>query len=313
MGVRSLDLLDLPFLRRYHRNVLPLDHARFLTGGNPLGPGALLSYLNPRGNIYTAVSSEDGNSLMGQVLLKEDETSAHLTFLAPLENSDGLTDPLIDHLIVQAGEWGAFHLLAEVAEDVPLLVSLRKVGFSIYAWQRIWKLPELKGSGNASPWREVGELDWPAIQSLQGQIVPGLIQPVEALPRQAQGRICRSAGELQAYVRVLHGPAGIWLQPLVPPDSSCLSDSLLQLAGELESRKPLPIYVCVRSYQAWLEPALEELGAEAGPRQAVMVHRLAKAIKEFQGVAVVDNTLAKVKPAAPVSRLVADRDPASKK
>ena len=53
MTVRSLDFLDLPFLSRSRRNVLPLYSARILTRGNPLGARAMLSYLNPRRQIYT--------------------------------------------------------------------------------------------------------------------------------------------------------------------------------------------------------------------------------------------------------------------
>jgi hypothetical protein len=40
----------------------------------------------------------------------------------------------------------------------------------------------------------------------------------------------------------------------------------------------------VRSYQAWLETAIEDLGAEAGPRQAVMAKQLVnqqKALRTF--------------------------------
>ena len=59
----------------------------------------------------------------------------------------------------------------------------------------------------------------------------------------------------------------------------------------------------MRSYQAWLETVLEDLGAEAGPRQAVMVRRLAKTIKEPLAVSVMEKALAKAKPAAPVSRI----------
>jgi hypothetical protein len=114
MNVRSLDVLDLPLLTRYRRDMLSLDSARLLTRGNPLGAVALLSYLDPRHHIYTAVATENGRSLMGQVTLQEDETSARMTFLAPTENFNGLILALLDHLVTQAGEWGAFHLLAEV-------------------------------------------------------------------------------------------------------------------------------------------------------------------------------------------------------
>jgi hypothetical protein len=48
---------------------------------------------------------------------------------------------------------------------------------------------------------------------------------------------------------------------------------------------------------------LEDLGAEAGPRQAVMVKRLAKTIKESQAAQAVDKVLAKAKPAAPITQV----------
>jgi hypothetical protein len=297
MTVRSLDLLDLPLLSRYRRNVLPLYSARILTRGNPLSAMAMLSYLNPRRYIYTAVASENGDSLMGQVILNTGETSARLTFLAPIDNINGLTTLLLDHLTMQAGEWGAFHLLAEVDENSLVFRSLRQAGFAIYAWQRVWKLPKLEMSDKEGSWREAEETDWPAVQLLHGQIIPALIQPVDALPKQVSGLVCRPGGILQAYVAINSGPAGVWFQPLIPPDSGCGPERLAGLSG-WGSR---PVFVCVRSYQAWLENVLEDLGAEAGPRQAVMVRRLAKLQKAEEKVSAMDKVLAK--PVAPVARI----------
>ncbi|MCI0553850.1 MAG: hypothetical protein L0287_23115, partial [Anaerolineae bacterium] len=45
-----------------------------------------------------------------------------------------------------------------------------------------------------------------------------------------------------------------------------------------------PVYVRVRSYQAWLEPVLADLGAKGADRQAVMVKHLARLVKEEQAV-----------------------------
>jgi len=297
MTVRSLDLLDIPLLSRYRRNVLPLYSARVLTRGNPLSAMAMLSYLNPRRYIYTAVATENGESLMGQVVLKGDETSARLTFLAPLESINGFTTPLLDHLTSQAGEWGAFHLLAEVDENSPVFRSLQRAGFAIYAWQRVWKLPKTEISVENGSWRDAEETDWPAVQSLHGQIIPALIQPVDALPRKVSGLVCRPEGTLQAFVAVNSGPLGVWIQPLVSPDSRCGPERLAGLSGWGNR----PVYICVRSYQAWLENVLDDLGAEAGPRQAVMVRRLAKLQKVEDKVSAMDKVL--VKPIAPVAHV----------
>jgi hypothetical protein len=249
---------------------------------------------------------------MGQVTLREDESSARVTFLAPQENINGLTQPLLDHLVAQAGEWGAFHLLAEVDEDSPVFRLLRQAGFAMYAWQRIWKLSS-SDPDNAKKdiWRQVNETDWPAIQSLFGQIVPALLHPVEALPKQVIGLVCRPEGNLQAYVTVDSGPKGIWIQPIVPPDSDCVSEQLTGLTHALADGRERPIYVCVRSYQAWLESILEDLRAQAGPRQAVMVRRLAKLQKVEEKISAMDKVL--VKPTAPVARVVTYQDIPPKK
>jgi hypothetical protein len=306
MVVRPLDVLDLPLLSRYRRDMLALDSARFLTRGNPLGAAALFSYLDLRHHIYTGIASENGSSLMGQVTLREDDTSARVTFLAPADNLDALTPPLLDHLVAQVGGWGAFHLLAEVEETSPAYKLLRQAGFAMYAWQRIWELPATTAPEKKDFWRPAAEIDWPAVQALHGQIVPALLTPLESLPKQVMGLVC-TEGNLQAYVAVDSGPKGIWVQPIVPPDSDCVSEQLAGLAHAMPEWRDRHIYVCVRSYQAWLEAVLEDLGAQAGSIQAVMVRRLAKTVKEVQPVTVMEKVLAKAKPAAPMNPMESDK------
>ena len=306
MTVRHLDFLDLPFLMRYRQAILSLDSARLLTRGNPLGATALLSYLNPRRNLFTAIVSEEGHTLMGQFLLVDDSTSARLTFLAPEDEINGLTLPLLDHLAQQAGEWGAQHILAEVDEDSPAFKVLRQAGFSMYAWQRVWKLPVLTGRARMEDWQDVDGQDWIAVQCLHSQIVPALLQPVENLPRHPTGLVCFDGHELQACTFYASGPKGVWLKPLVMPDSFCFPGQVHSLVHAVDPWGNRPVYVCVRSYQAWLESSLEELGAEAGRRQAVMVKRLTLPVKELQAVPAMEKALAKVKPASPAARLKKD-------
>jgi hypothetical protein len=306
MIVRSLDVLDLPLLPRYRRDLLPLDSARLLTRGNPLGAAAMLAYLDPRRHIYTAMASNNGDSLMGQVTLREDESSARLAFLAPAQNLAVLSLPMMDHMAVQVGEWGGLHLLAEVEEESPAYREMRLAGFATYAWQRVWKLPARGLTDKREYWRPAQGVDWPAVQSLYGQIVPALLSPVEGLPRQVIGLVCRHDGSMQAYVTIRSGPKGVWIQPIVHPDSDCVTEQLIELSGAMSNGHDKPIYVCVRSYQAWLEAVLEDLGAEAGPRQAVMVRRLAKVQRLEEKVNNMEKVL--VKPAAPIARVAANQD-----
>ncbi|MEZ0396551.1 MAG: hypothetical protein ABWK53_09015 [Anaerolineales bacterium] len=302
MTVRPLDFLDLPFLARYRRHALTLDSLRLLTRGHPLGAAALLAYLDPRRFIYTAIARQDETALVGQVILDEGGASARLTCLAPANRFDGPIQPLLDHLSRKAAEWGALHLLAEVDEESPAFKSLRQAGFSMYAWQRVWRLPEAEDRPEAAPWRAAEERDWAAVQALYAQIIPVLLQPMEALPRQAAGLVCFTESGLQAFALVHSGAAGIFVQPLIPPDSACFPEQIAGLAQAVHSRER-PVYLAVRSYQAWLEAPLAEAGAQAGPRQAVMVKRLARVVKEPQAVSAMEKVLGKAKPAAPVSRV----------
>ena len=283
MNIRPLDLLDLPTLARYRNDALMLDSSRALTRGNPLGTAGFLSHFNPARHVYTATAKQNGDSLLGSVIHTPGETFARLLYLAP---SPHLTHPdlplLIEHLTAQAGTWGAFHVIAEVDETSDAFPALRSAGFSVYAWQRMWDVSSITGSASASEWKRVREVDLPAVQSLYHQIVPPLLQPVEPTPRRAAGFICSQG--MKCYVSPSSGAMGIVLTPLVHPDATGVETKLSAFIANLPDRRGRPVYLCVRSYQTWLEPALEDLGAKASARQAVMVKHLARMVKEEQAV-----------------------------
>ena len=72
------------------------------------------------------------------------------------------------------------------------------------------------------------------------------------------------------------------------------------MAG-LPDRRGRKVYLNVRSYEAWLEPVLADLGAQASSRQAVMVKHLARLIKEGQSVRTVPTNVGV--PASRISRM----------
>jgi hypothetical protein len=142
---------------------------------------------------------------------------------------------------------------------------------------------------------------------LHAQIVPGLLQPVEALPRGARGWVCRPEGTLHAYVAVSSGPQGVWIQPLIPPESGCGPERLAELIRAVTNGRNRPVYVCVRSYQAWLESILEDFGGEAGPRQALMVKRIGMLKRAEEAVTAAPENAIAAKPAAPVARISTEK------
>ena len=77
---------------------------------------------------------------------------------------------------------------------------------------------------------------------------------------------------------------GIVLFPLIHPEATDASAKLTSMIHSIPNRGGRPVYVCVRSYQAWLEPVLADLGAKAADRQAIMVKHLAWLVKDEQAV-----------------------------
>jgi len=281
MPIRPLDLLDLPLIARYRNDALTLDSTRALTRGHPLSAVGLLAYVNPARHMYSAVANGEDDTLLGGVIHSRGEAFAKLLYLAPASLLDHAALPaLVEHLVGQVGAWGAFHVIAEIDETSDAFPALRQTGFSVYAWQRMWDVSKLKTSNENKDWTRARPINRPALQSLYHQIVPQLMHPVEPLSKNARGLICD--GNVKCYVSLASGVQGIVLTPLIHPEVTDVEAKLNSLLNCIPDRRGRPVYLCVRSYQAWLEPALADWGAKPGPRQAVMVKHLARLIKDAQ-------------------------------
>jgi hypothetical protein len=204
--------------------------------------------------------------------------------------------------------------MADVEEDDPVFELLRKAGFAIFARQRIWKLggqtpvrkppatdplaaadrklPGDPGDGSGgpqallTPWKTGTSRDLIGVRSLYCNVVPGLVQQIEPSPvGRPQGLVYREGNDVMAYIEMRSGPHGIWMQPFIHPDMDNVPGRLMSLLHNLVFRHSRPVYLCIRSYQSWLESAVEDLGAEAGPCQVVMVKRLALPLKEARRIA----------------------------
>lgn len=290
MTVRPFDWRDLPALLRNRRKSVFLDSALLLTRGPMLVPGALFSSLAPSMGVLTSVSNsseKDDPPVIGQVMHLAGSQFAHLTFLTPEEAAHcSAVQELLDYLAGQVGERGAFRLLADVDEGSLAYEALRQASYAIYTRQRIWRITgEVEKSGSENYWRTARDQDLMAIRSLYHNLVPGLVQQSEPfVGQQPRGLVCCSGDELLGYVELKYGHRGIWAQPFVHPDAEDLIEHFVDFLQSLPSRRSRPVYLCVRSYQSWLEPSLEMLGVEPGPRQAVMVKHLAvqqKAVRAF--------------------------------
>ena len=291
MTIRSFDWRDLPALHRYRHQSVFLHSSLVLTRGPMLIPGALLSTLAPSMGIFTSVSIENADKnqvLIGQAIHTLGSQCAQLTFLTPEEALDSnALPPLLEHMSTQAVERGAFRLLADVDEDTLAFDALHQAAFAIYARQRIWQVTggSVTQTGSTN-WRQAEERDLIQVRSLYNNLIPGLVQQVEPFPAERlHGLVYRQDDDLLAYMELKYGHRGIWVQPFVHPDMENVPERLADLLANLPNRMSRPVYLCVRSYQSWLEAAIEGLGAEPSPRQAMMVKHMAIPQKALRALA----------------------------
>lgn len=279
MNVRPFDWRDLPTLHRFQKDCMFLDSALVLTRGPHLVPGALFSYLAPEMGVFTCVTSGSGvGRVIGQFMHISGSPFSHLTFFAPQTRLNRTNiSTLIDYMLLMLGGRGALRLVADVDEGSSAFESLRCSGFGIYTRQRIWQLTlSSQEEAHDKSWRASNGRDENAIRSLYNNLVPALVQQVEAQSAQhPKGMVYYENGELAGYVELKYGHRGVWVQPFVHPDAEDVAGRFFELLGRIPNRRSRPVYICVRSYQAWLEAAIEDLGAEAGPRQVVMARQLA--------------------------------------
>lgn len=250
-----------------------------LTRGNPVGAWAVLDNLRLEYGSYTKVLRQNGNlpTLIGQMHYTPGERAARLSFVTP---DHGLDSPglaaLLESLAWEAGERGACSLLAEVEESSPAFEVLRRVGFSVYGWQRVWKINE-QVSSISTPyvWEAANDLDAVPIRALYQALVPPLVQGADPMVERAlTGLVYEQTGELLAYIEPTYGPRGIYLQPLIHPAVDDVLRLVRSFLGGLSFHLGRPVYLSIRSYQAWLENALSELDVDVSERQALLVKHL---------------------------------------
>jgi len=284
--IRPFDWRDFPNLHRNRNEGIWLDTSLALTRWMALVPaGALLASLAPATGIFTCVATNDGNGdnpVVGQLSHAAGSIKAKLTFITPEEAIETAgVSRLLDHLAKVAGERGAHNLLAEVDEASPVYEVLRRNGFAVYTRQRIWDLKPVETT-DPGPWRHVGDEDEHGVHYLYHSLVPALVQQTEPPPwENMNGLACTEDGELVAYVHLAYGPTGILAQPFVHTGTDHADLLLRTLHGAIPNIRSRPVYLCVRSHQAWLTPFLDELEFESGPRQAVMVKRLVVPLREL--------------------------------
>jgi hypothetical protein len=315
MKIRLFEWRDLPVLHRFRHAGLFLDSASALIDGTARAPiKALFASLMPATGILTYLCEEDKGSkiiLVGQVSHPVGAAFARLSFLTPESAVESAAlSALCDQMTLEMGERGAFHLLSDVDEASQAFEALHRAGFAIYARQRIWKLESevQKEPGSTITWKTCMSPDMVGVRTLYNNLVPGLVQQVEPMARQwPRGKVYYHKGDLLAYVELRYGRFGVWAQPFVHPDAQDFSRCLVRLLGELPNRRGRPVYLCIRSYQSWLEAAIDPASAAPGPQQAVMVRHLTIARRATQALTLPAMNGTRAEPTAPIVQYKEDR------
>jgi hypothetical protein len=282
--MRAFDWRDVQLVKTLSGQGLCLDSESGLTHGcHPLSD-ALLAYLMPGSRPVTWVWRDRQQAAFGQLRHRPHQEQARILFVAPALG-EGLAEgwtSLVEQLAFEAGRRGAHSLIAEVDEASREFEALRMAGFAVYARQSVWKLARpLPGPAAEIGVRAADTKDVIGINVLYTNIVPRLVQQVEPAPPGARGYVLEREGELIAFLDVRRGPAGIWLDPYLHPEAYELSEGVVQaVLNCLPNAAGLPVYLCVRRYQDWLQEVLAQIGFELLGAQAMLVKRLTARVME---------------------------------
>ncbi|HMN14150.1 MAG TPA: hypothetical protein PKD55_17685 [Bellilinea sp.] len=266
---------------RHRSRVVFMDTPAALTRGESL---PLYEKLRWAPDQYLSVVRQPNNQLplLGQVEYRPGDRCARITFVMPEDavSTDGMLTLLEDQM-QEAGKRGAFCLRADAEDQSAELDALRRSGFTVYARQRVWRLNSYRKNRDEtqqSPnrWTVETDRDGQTVRSFVNALVPPLVQAAEQLQdHRGTGLLYEQGGELTAYVRARSGSAGIVLHPLFHPAAEDVPGLMQALLNDLKNDDNKPIYLIIRSYQAWLESALDELDLQALKSQSVLVKHLA--------------------------------------
>lgn len=287
-GTRTARLRDIPLMMRLAEQGAVLDSELGFTrpADNP-HTTLISSIVLPQRSLLTLVARAEHEQVVGQIRLKSSEHLAQIVYTAP-QLGDGQDNTawlrMLDAMAVEAGKRGAHILTAEVDESSPLFQTMRTAGFAVYARQEIWRRMPDQGPIPTEAAALTDETDGDAmdIQLLYCNIVPRLVQHIAVPSQESTGLVYRHNERIQGYVAVSEGKSGVYLVPYLHPDILFTEVSAI-LAGAVarasQSGK-VPVYVCMRRFQDWLEDSLIELGFERCAEQAVMVRHIAAGVRQ---------------------------------
>ena len=300
----AIKLLDLPLMLRLKQNAIVLHSESGLIEDARGQHSALLSSIVfPRG-LHTLLAHIDEKDVVGQFRHRQGDTNAHLVYLAPTlndEDDDTCWLHMLDAMAEQAGHNGAHTLVGEIEISHRLFETMRRAGYAVYSRQVIWQRGPLTSEFHSPEIAIAAESDGDeiGIAALLGCTIPRILQSVMGPSAEMSGLVYRKGRQVEAYIAYSEGKHGVYVVPFLHPEvlsdaADIVAAALLRIGRCLK----LPVYVCVRGYQGWLENAMRDLGFTPWLEQAVMVKHLTAGIRQTSFASVQMNTSCRQKPAA---------------
>ncbi|MBN2258256.1 MAG: hypothetical protein JW704_10605 [Anaerolineaceae bacterium] len=268
----------------------------------------MASQFDPGQTILTLLYQQgEGMETIAQVRATSQEQLGYLTLLGgSAVIQENTLAVILGDMVERTQRLGVMHLIAEVDHKHPLLEKMKFCGFTVSAWQDIWKLGDQVSNSSslesAGEWCPLAEVDWWQVtQLLQANIPP--ISQITDLPARFRSRfwVCHKAERIIAFADVRSGPHGIWIHPLFDPEVSRVGDLLCDLTQCLPARLSRPMYLSIRSYQSWLFRSIEMMNADYNSHQAILVKHLASYVKEFKTTELMQIDKRKAKPSQPIT------------
>ena len=300
----AMRFLDLPLALRLKQNAIVLNSELGLIEDARGQNSALLSSIVFPRSMHTLVANVDDRDVVGQFRYRQGEANAHLVSLAPKlaeSDSDTIWLHMLDSMAELAGRSGAHTLVGEVDLSHRLFETMRRAGYAVYSRQVVWQRGPVEISMAPSQLTVTPENadDELGIAALLGCTIPRIMQSVMGPSPDMHGLLYRREGQVEAYLAYSEGKHGVYLMPYVHPEVLSEAPDIVAAAlQQIDRCRKLPVYICVRGYQGWLENAARDLGFTPLLEQAVMVKHLTAGVRQASFERVNLNASGRRKPAA---------------
>lgn len=275
MTLHEINLLDIPHIAGLEPRK-ELDGISKYTDAKHRHISELISASFPFTRHYGAYIEEQGKTFALGICLDRERMFGNLTFISPADMINELiAQKALEYILTIASGQKMIAISAET-DDLEILSGLKKVGFSTYYTQKIWRLARTDNEQDSADWVPIDKPAKLELLHLYSQVTPPMIQFLEPFPSN-KARLMRYKQE-RAFVAIFSGSGGVLAIPYFLPEAEDGAQKLLKLINSFKINKDQEIFILTKSTMGWIETWLEDAGAEMLEEQKVCFRRLVNPI-----------------------------------